>query len=44
MINIDDKLSDDTILKNALILMTCFIKDDDKFYPKLLLEEALLVA
>ena len=26
-----------------LILMTCVIKDDDKFYPKLFLEEALFL-
>ena len=34
-----------TLLKvniNLLVmLMTCFIKDDDKYYPQLYLEEAL---
>ena len=27
-----------------LILMTCVIKDDDKFHPQLFIEEALLEA
>ena len=30
----DDKLLDDITLKNVVILMTSFIKVDDKFYPK----------
>ena len=37
----DDKLSDDITLKNAVILMTFVIKDGDKFYLQLFLEEAL---
>ena len=40
----DDELSDDINFKNIVILMTCVIKDDDKFYPQLFLEEALLEA
>ena len=39
-----DKLPDDITLKNNLILIKCFIKDDGKFYPQMFLEEALLVA
>ena len=41
LINTNDKLPDDTTLKNAMILMTFVIKDGDKFYPQLFLEEAL---
>ena len=37
----DDKLPDDITFKNVLILMTCVIKDDDKFYPQPFLEETL---
>ena len=40
----DDELSDDINFKNIVILMACVIKDDDKFYPQLFLEEALLEA
>ena len=36
----DDKLPDDTTLKNVEILMVCVIKDGDNFYPQLFLEEA----
>ena len=42
-INADDKLPDDITLKNGVILITCVIKDDDKFHPQLFLEEALVV-
>ena len=42
MIEADDKLPDNITLKNVVILMTCVITDDGKFYPKLLLKEALL--
>ena len=35
------KLPDDITLKNVMILTTCVIKDDGKFYPQLFLEEAL---
>ena len=39
----DDKLPDDITFKNVVILMICVIKDDDKFYPQLFLEEALFL-
>ena len=39
-IDTDDKLSDDITLKNV-VLVTCTMKDDDKFYRQLFLEEAL---
>ena len=38
----DDILPDDITLKNVLKLITWFIKDDDKFYPQLFSEEALV--
>ena len=41
LINANDKFPNDITLKNAVILMTCVIKDDHKFYPQLFLEEAL---
>ena len=41
MIDTGDKLPDDITLKKFLRLMTCVIKDGDKFYPQLFLEEAL---
>ena len=31
-----DTLPDDINFKNVVILMTCVIKDDNKFYPALL--------
>ena len=37
MIDIDYKIPDDITLKNAVILMTCIVKDGDKFYPQLIL-------
>ena len=36
----DDKLPDYITLKNVLIL-TCVIKNNAKFYPQIFLEEAL---
>ena len=42
-IDADDKLSNDIIFKNIVILITCVITDDNKFYLHLLLEEALFV-
>ena len=33
LIDTDDKLPDDINLKNVVILMTCVIKRDGKFYP-----------
>ena len=38
----DNELIDDITLKNVVILNTCIIKDADKFYRQLFLEEALL--
>ena len=40
-IDADDKLSNDIIFKNIVILITCVITDDNKFYLQLLFEEAL---
>ena len=42
-IEADDKLPGDLSLKTVLILITCFIKDADKFNPKIFLEEVLVV-
>ena len=42
-IDADDKLWNDIILKYILILITCVITDDNKFYLQLFLEEALVV-
>ena len=39
----DDKLPDDITLNKILILMTCVIKDEDKYYPQIFLEETLYV-
>ena len=41
MIEADDKLVDEITFKNAVILIRCFRKDDDKFYAKLYADEAL---
>ena len=43
LIEKDDKLPDDITIKNAVILITCVIKDNYKFYPQIFLE-ALSVA
>ena len=40
MIVTGDKLTDDTPFKNAVILITCVIKDDGKYYPQMFLAEA----
>ena len=39
LIDTDDKLPDYITFKNFVILMTCAIKDDGKFYPQRFLEE-----
>ena len=39
LIDTDDKLPNDTTLKNVVILIACVIKDSDKFYPQIFLEE-----
>ena len=44
LIDADDKLLDDITLKNVVILMTCVVIDDGKFYPQIFLKEILLVA
>ena len=38
-----DKLPDDTTLKDVVISFTCVIKNDDKFYPQIFLEETFWV-
>ena len=43
LIDTNDKLQEIT-LKNIVILITCDIKDDGKFYSQIFIEEALLVA
>ena len=40
LIDTDDKLPDYVTLKNV-ILITCIMKDNGKFYPQLFSEEAL---
>ena len=42
LIDIDDKSSVDFTLKNMVILITCIIKNDGKFYPQIFLEEVLV--
>ena len=41
LIDTDDKLPNDITSKDDLILMTCVIKDGDKFYSQLFSKEAL---
>ena len=40
LIDIDDKLPDGITFKKVVILVTCVIKDDGKFYPQLFLDYA----
>ena len=42
LIDTDDKLANKVTLKNVLILISCVINNDDKFYPQIFLEEALV--
>ena len=42
LIKTDNKLPDEIILKNVVILITCVIKNGDKFYPQIFFEEALI--
>ena len=42
LIETNDKLPYDITLKNVAILLICIIKDENKFYSQLLLQEALL--
>ena len=45
LIATEDKLLHGINFRNVVILMTCVVKDDDdKFYPKLVLEDASLEA
>ena len=41
LIDKDDKLPDYITSKNVVILITCVIRDDAKFYLRIFLEEAL---
>ena len=41
LIDRNDNLPDYIALKNVVILITCDIKEDAKFHPQKLLEEAL---
>ena len=41
-IETDDKLPDNVTLKNVVKLITCVIKDNDKFYPQIFLEETIV--
>ena len=43
LIDTDDKLPDDITFKNVAVLMTCVIKDVNKFYPQIFSEETLYV-
>ena len=42
LIKTENKLPDEIILKNVVILITCVIKNGDKFYPQIFFEEALI--
>ena len=41
MIDANDELSHDITLKKIVILMTCVIKNEGKFYSQLFLDHAL---
>ena len=41
MIKTDNRLPEYITLKHVVVLITCHVKDDDKFYPEVILEEAL---
>ena len=41
LVDRDEKFQDYINLKNIVILITCIIKNDSKFYPQIILEEAL---
>ena len=41
LIDMDDKLPDEITLKNVM-LMTCVIKEDCKFYPQIFLQDTFL--
>ena len=41
LIDADDKLPHDITFKTVAILMTCVVKDSNKFYSQLFLDQAL---
>ena len=41
LIDTDNKLRNDITLKNVVIWITCVIKDDEKLYLQIFLEETL---
>ena len=41
LIKTDNRLPEYITLKHVVVLITCHVKDDDKFYPEVILEEAL---
>ena len=41
LVDMYDKLTDYITFTNVVILITCVIKDDAKFYPEIYLEKAL---
>ena len=43
LIDTDDKLPGDIILRNVVILIACVRKDDGKFYPQKILEETFFL-
>ena len=43
MIHTNDKLQDHIFLKNIVILITCIIKDDGKFYPQLIQRKHFII-
>ena len=43
LIETNDKLPDGISLKAVALLLTCLIKNENKFYLQIFLEEALLV-
>ena len=43
LIEMVDKFLNDINLRNDVMLMTCVIENSGKFYPQMLLEQALLV-
>ena len=42
LIETGDNLADDVTLKIVVILITCVMKNGDKFYPQIFLEEAFV--
>lgn len=42
LVDMDNNLSDDTTLKNIVMLITFIIKNADKFYSQIFLEETLV--